>query len=123
MIGIREILVMVFLLFFIPKSVSTSPGKGKKIGKIVKISKQGMIFKTWEGELIRGGLNDGSGSFGPSFYFTVESEEMAKKVMDAFENQYEVIIDYRKEFIHSITRSEVWNPSFLENISRVENKS
>ncbi len=41
---------------------STSPGSGDKIGQIVKISKQGLIVKTWEAQLIRGGMNGGSGS-------------------------------------------------------------
>lgn len=100
--------------------INTDPGKGKKIGRIVKFSKQGMIYKTWEGELIRGGLNDGTGSFGTSFHFTVEDSNMAEQAIYAFENQYEVIIDYRKEFIHSITRSEGSDAYFVEKITRVK---
>lgn len=117
---IKFISLFIALLSLTGCYVNTDPGHGKKIGRIVKLSMQGMVYKTWEGELIRGGLNDGNGSFGTSFHFTVEDEEMAQKAMDAFFNQYEVIIDYRREFIHSITRSESSDAYFVENITRVK---
>ena len=113
-------LLFITLLCLTGCYIHTDPGEGKKIGRIVKFSKQGMLCKTWEGELIRGGLNDGSGSFGSSFHFTVEDSHMASIALDAFENQYEVIIDYRREFISSITRSESSNAYFVENITKVK---
>ncbi len=114
-------LIFVCLFALAGCHVNTDPGTGKKIGRIVKFSKQGIFCKTWEGELIRGGLSDGSGSFGGSLHFTVEDASMAQIALDAFEKQYDVIIDYRKEFIHSITRSEHMDAYFVEKITRAKN--
>lgn len=36
--------------------VNWSNGTGTKIGQVVKLSKQGFMNKTWEGQLIRGGM-------------------------------------------------------------------
>jgi hypothetical protein len=100
--------------------IHTDPGTGKKIGRIVRFSKQGMLYKTWEGELIRGGITDGSGTLGGSFHFTIEDERLANKALDAFENQFEVIIDYRREFVSSWSRSEGSDAYFVDNITVVK---
>lgn len=115
-------LVFLIVLMFCLSScaIHTDPGQGKKIGRIVKFSSQGMLFKTWEGELIRGGFTDGSGIMGTSFHFTVEDYDLAELALKAFENQSEVIIDYRREFIHLLTRAESRDAYFVENITVVE---
>ena len=87
--------------------VNTSPGSGEKIGQIVKLSNQGMLCGTWEGQLIRGGMSGGSGSFGTvPFDFTIEDEAMAKKAQEFMQNQTEVVIKYRMEGIYWTCRSE-----------------
>lgn len=78
---------------------------GEKIGTIVKFAKEGAIFGTWEAELIRGGMNSGSGAFGNIFHFTVEKPELINKVEQALQNQKEVRIKYHKEMF-SFLRSE-----------------
>ena len=50
-----------------------TPSSGQKIGRIVKLVDEGLLYKTTEGELIRGGLVDGSGSMGTSFHFTIHA--------------------------------------------------
>ncbi|MEI6057916.1 MAG: type II secretion system protein [bacterium] len=99
MVAVCIVLVMVRINF--------SHGSGEKIGQVVKFSKQGFISDTWEGQLIRGGMNGGSGSFGTvPFDFTVEGEEMAKIVKQCMHDQTEVIVVYRIEGIYSAFRSE-----------------
>ena len=84
-----------------------SPGEGSKIGQIVKLSKHGVFVKTWEAQLIRGGMNGGSGSFGTTpFNFTVENEKDVDKIREFMENQTEVVITYRTEGIYALTRSD-----------------
>jgi hypothetical protein len=73
--------------------------KGEKTGKIVKVAKAGYIFKTWDGELIRGGLNDGSGSMGRAFHFAIENEEVVEKLKLAMESQKQINIKYHQEAI------------------------
>lgn len=100
------------LLLFVPLvlvacGIQTSPGNGEKIGQIVRISKIGMIYKTWEAEIIRGGLSSGSGTAGTQpFYFTIESDEMANRAQQYMRDQTEVLLEYRQEGIFRLTRTE-----------------
>ena len=88
-------------------STNESPGTGEKIGQIVKLSKQGLLCKTWEGQIIRGGISDGSGAFGTvPFDFTIESDEMAQKAKEYMQNQTEVLIKYRIELVYALCSSE-----------------
>ena len=88
--------------------------KGEKIGVIVKCASEGVIVKTYECELIRGGMNGGSGSFGKSFHFTVENKNDIPILEEALNNQSEVKIAYHIE-IASWLRSEN-NSTFLDSI-------
>lgn len=99
-------------------TVRTDPGIGKKVGRIVNVSKQGLISKTWEATVIRGGLSDGSGVIGLPLEITIESEGLAMEAMKCMEDQAEVIILYRVEFISSLFRSEHLQPYFCEQIFR-----
>lgn len=72
-------------------------GSGEKIGTITRLSKRGVFCKTWEGEIIRGGLNSGSGVMGQAFHFTIEDEILAKEVEKAMNSQQEVKISYHME--------------------------
>lgn len=86
---------------------NASHGNGEKIGQVVKLSKQGFVRATWEGQLIRGGMSGGSGTLGTvPFDFTVEGEELVKKVQAYMRDQTEVIISYRIEGLYSPFRSE-----------------
>lgn len=91
---------------------------GEKVGTIVKFAKQGVIIGTWEGELIRGGMNDGSGAFGKSFHFTVENDVLVGNVKDYMENQKVVKIKYHKEGIVFPWRSES-DGYFLDDIRQL----
>jgi hypothetical protein len=69
---------------------------GEKIGTIVKIAQEGFFNGTWEAELIRGGMNSGSGSFGSPFYFTVPTEEMVKQIQNAMDSQKQIKVHYHQ---------------------------
>ncbi|MEQ1561274.1 MAG: hypothetical protein ABL899_00965 [Nitrospira sp.] len=93
----RVIGVVTVLLSSLPLTACWDMGTGQKIGSITRLNKMGAFCKTWEGEIIRGGLNTGSGVVGQAFHFTVESEDLAKEVERAMNNQQEVRISYRQE--------------------------
>jgi hypothetical protein len=81
-------------------------GDGEKIGQVVKLSKEGFMSKTWEAQLIRGGISDGSGSFGTvPFDFTIEGDDLVAKVKEYMDNRTEVSIKYRIEGTYSPFRS------------------
>jgi hypothetical protein len=115
------ILVLPLLLVFLAGcGVNGTRGTGEKIGQVVKLSKQGFFVQTWEGQLIRGGMTDGSGTVGMKpFEFTVESDAMAKEVLEAMKNQTEVTITYRIEGLYSVLRTDS-SGHFLTGITPVK---
>ncbi len=88
--------------------------KGVKLGTIVKCANEGVLIKTYECELIRGGLNDGSGSFGRSFHFTVPSA-LVSMASDALESQREVKLSYHQELL-TLWRTKTEDNSFADSI-------
>lgn len=95
----------------------TDTGTGEKVGQIIKLNKQGLFCQTWEAELIRGGINNGSGASSTVFDFTVENESLIPALQDALDKQYEVKIHYRMEFA-TFCRSDSEN-HFLTSIERL----
>ena len=89
--------------------------KGEKIGVIVKCANEGIFIKTYECELIRGGMNNGSGSFGKSFHFTSENKNDISILEQALNSQKEVKITYHSELI-TLFRTETKNNKFLDSI-------
>ena|ERR1700682_3283491 len=70
-------------------------GRGEKVGTVIKLSQEGYFFKTWEGELIRGGMNNGSGAFSTKpLHFTVDNADLLPQVQRAFDEQKEVVVTY-----------------------------
>jgi len=53
---------------------------GERVGYVQKISRKGWVCKTWEGELAMVSM---PGTAPEIFYFTVPSDAVARKVMDA----------------------------------------
>lgn len=92
-------------------------GGGEKIGSVTRLQRTGVFCKTWEGEIIRGGLNSGSGVVGNAFHFTVEDDALAQQVQKAMEAQQEVKISYRVEGV-TLCRSDS-NSHFLTKIEHI----
>jgi hypothetical protein len=97
-----------------------TPSHGEKIGRIVKLADEGLVNKTCEGELIRGGLIDGSGSMGSSFHFVIEDERIKMIAKQAMMNQQEIIMTYKVELISAAWRSEDNHPHFVTDIRLVK---
>jgi prepilin-type N-terminal cleavage/methylation domain-containing protein len=115
-----ELLVVVSMIAIIIASCGgvcfNNPADGTKIGQIVKVTHSGILCKTWEAELIRGGMNNGSGAFGVQpFNFTISDDSTAGKVIQFMNDQTEVIIDYKTKGIYSPFTSDS-HGNFLINI-------
>lgn len=87
------IIVLSFLLFICGHYTTE---EGSKIGTITKISKEGLFCKTYEGQIIRGGINDGSGNIGAAFYFTVQDKSLLDGLNKAMQEMKEVKITYHR---------------------------
>lgn len=93
-------------------------GRGEKVGQIIKLNRQGVFCQTWEAELIRGGLNNGSGAASTLFHFTIEDQRLVPGVQAALDGQYEVKIFYNME-LTSCCRSDSQD-HFLNKVERLE---
>ena len=71
-------------------------GAGKKIGQVIQLGQHGWMCSTWEGRLVRGGFNTGSGVVGGVFDFTVEDPGLVGKLTVAMEKQQELEVTYKK---------------------------
>lgn len=126
------VIVMIFLgLAVLPLlAKNEKPGQGDKIGVVVRINEQGRLWrgsfgfislcKTWEGQLIRGGLDDGSGAFGVApFDFTVPTNELAEKVKHYMLAQTEVVVKFSTDYIYFKCNSES-SGNFLISIEPIK---
>jgi hypothetical protein len=73
--------------------------EGQKNGYIVKVAKVGGAWGTYEGELIRGGFDNGTGVNGRSFMFSIGAfhNTLVKKIEKALNNNKPVTIKYKCE--------------------------
>lgn len=107
MMSVMRVAVVLVLFSLSGCSCNPKPGDGEKIGQIVKINKQGLISRTWEVELIRGGLSGGNGTIGTApFDFTVRDDKTAAQLKEYMEKQTEVTIHYDMPMIYSLVSSD-----------------
>jgi hypothetical protein len=91
--------------------------RGEKRGEIVKLSCEGLVIHKWEAELIRGGMQNGSGAFsGQPFYFIVEKKQLRDKVQQALESGKEVKIKYHKAMFTLFRTTDNADNYFLDDI-------
>lgn len=90
--------------------------KGEKVGVIVKVGKEGMFWGTYEGELVRGGLQDASGANGQAFHFSFGQfdSSLVKRALIVMKKNKPVVISYHCEAFVAPWRSD--NNCFADNI-------
>jgi hypothetical protein len=84
----RFMLITLFILavaltaFYFIAGMSYS--EGTRSGILTKVSKKGYLFKTYEGEMLIGGLNEGEGTMLPTttFKFSVNDRKIYQKLED-----------------------------------------
>ncbi len=74
---------------------------GTRVGSLVKMSRRGWVFKTYEGQLLVGGMTDGTGTMSSSMWeFSVDDDN--KEVIDALEHSQKtgqrVSLHYEEKF-------------------------
>ena len=90
--------------------------EGQKTGLLVKIAKEGAIWGTYEGELIRGGLDNGSGANGQSFHFSLgqTKNNNVKRALELMDKNKPVMISYHCEKFVAPWRAE--HKCFLDKV-------
>jgi hypothetical protein len=95
---LKKIALISLCIVFLSGCWETS--RGQKIGMIIKLADEGILIKTHEGQMIRGGMSNGSGSFGVHpFDFTMESIDSYNTAIYAMDHQKEVRITYHTELM------------------------
>lgn len=91
-------LLVAFVIYYFICGMTYS--EGTRSGVLTKISKRGFVFKTYEGELNVGGLNEGDGTIMPLsiFKFSVNNDDVYKLLEEA---QGKKVVLHYKEVIHS----------------------
>lgn len=78
---------------------------GSRSGVVQKLSKRGVIWKTWEGELNLGyntatSNSEGRTTIAPAlFHFSIESDEVAREVQAAQQSGKRVTLEYVQYFL------------------------
>lgn len=106
-------LVLVYLCILLSSCKLVS--EGSKVGVIVKCAEEGFFIKTYECEIIRGGMSAASGTIGKAFDFTVENKSLIPLFDKALNEQKEVRVYYHKEWV-TIWRTETSDNSFADRI-------
>lgn len=66
-------------------------------GYVVDFKRQGMLFKTWEGQmLVQSALIDSTRPYSRDFVFSVDNDEVARKLAAAKGTGREVTVCYKR---------------------------
>ena len=74
--------------------------EGKRAGELIKMSKKGVMFKTYEGQLNTGGFSEGNGDITSSiWHFSVKSsnDEVLQDIDNAIDGGYRVKLYYEEK--------------------------
>lgn len=97
-IGITLTTAVIVILF----SLYANYSNGKRAGQVIKLSKKGYIFKTYEGQLNTGGFSEGSGDITSSiWHFSVkrDNKQVQEDLDDAIDGGYRVKLYYDEKYI------------------------
>jgi|TARA_B110000305_G_C19387112_1_gene612827 hypothetical protein len=75
---------------------------GYRVGTVIKMTKRGVVFKTFEGQLHTGGLSSDGGSDGATsmwdFSVKKEAEDIRQQIESAVDNNSKVKLYYDEKF-------------------------
>lgn len=74
---------------------------GYRAGNVMKLSKKGVVFKTWEGELNVGGFSDGGGDGDMAttvWSFSVSDDAVVKEIENAVDKGSKVKLQYVEKY-------------------------
>lgn len=93
LISLAVVIVIWFTYYFI---CGMTYSEGTRSGVLTKVSKKGYVFKTFEGELNVGGLNQGDGTIMPAsiFKFSVEGQDIYNQLEK--EQGKKVVLHYKE---------------------------
>jgi prepilin-type N-terminal cleavage/methylation domain-containing protein len=87
-----------------------SQSEGSRVGTVTKFSLKGIVYKSWEGELVTGGIRAKSdGQAGANIWeFSVADKKVVAQVQDALDHGRTVKLDYKQTFLKPLSRSTTY---------------
>ncbi|MBA3680840.1 MAG: 6-phosphogluconate dehydrogenase [Bacteroidetes bacterium] len=110
------ILILIWFIYYFICGMSYS--EGTRSGVLFKVSRKGFIFKTYEGELNIGGVNQGEGTIMPLTIFKFSTTK--KQIYDSLEvyQGRRVVVKYRQ-----VIKNFFWQGDtdyFVDHVSLVK---
>lgn len=100
------LIAVFFLLRIMSGGIGLGYSEGDRFGTVAKISKKGFIWKSWEGQLLVGGVDQGkNGTLVPAvweFSLPARETELAEKIEAAAQSGKRVRIHYRQWLISPV---------------------
>lgn len=100
-------IICVLASVFLGASGGCTKSDGSRVGIITKFSHKGLICKSWEGELVMGGMRTMSGADGKTalaanvFEFSVLDEDLVKQIQALMESGHRARLTYSQTFFHN----------------------
>lgn len=125
LIEILIVIAIIGILFVLIASAGggCSTGDGERVGRVVKLSHKGLIWTTWEGDMLLGG----QGAVNSGLYrFSITDPQIVEKVKKAMESQSEVRVLYHQNLLfrpwqgsttYFITGVEPVRPTLESNVN------
>jgi hypothetical protein len=108
LIKIGAVLIALIVVGLIILSVANF-SSGYRAGVPIKVSYKGFIFKTWEGELNVGGLNNSvQGAIPTTWAFSIadDNEAAREKIEEAITRGKRVKLAYKEKFVKFIWKGD-----------------
>lgn len=99
----KKILALVILAMSLTTQAQAGCySEGVRVGTIQKFSAKGVITKSWEGEMVQGGIRSKQqGTVTNIWKFSVTNQDVAKKLEDAIFEGGEVTVKYCQSLINN----------------------
>lgn len=119
----KLLLVLMMFAVSVGGCMCANPTQGKKIGMITSLSDEGIVCKTHEGVLQRGGINSGSGTVGQQITFNIKpgDVDLLDQARDAMESGAEVELTFSRPWVSSICSRENAEDVIVSAITPVKN--
>jgi len=102
----RLFLILMMFAVSVGGCLCANPTSGKKVGVITSLSSEGLICKTNEGILQRGGLSSGSGAIGQQVLFNIQDAYLAEEARKYLESGQEVELTFTRPWFSSACSRE-----------------
>lgn len=115
-IGIIAMLLMAFMFI----GCGSNYSNGDRVGTISKFSKKGLLMKSWEGQMVLGGLvsNGDGGMNANTFNFTVTDPDVVEKIQTYMDSGFTVKVTYNEWLVSPPSMESGYEVTNVSKVNR-----